>query len=246
MRLLVALLTALGLIAGPASPTPPAADPTAGALFFPSVLGLGPTLNLPHYCSASVIDSPGHDLVLTAAHCVFGTGAGIEFAPGFSDGATPYGVWAVSRVYVDAQWRTGHDPQHDFAILRMVARHGRNVEDATGGHPIGSAPTAGTPVKVTGYVAGSGGAPVTCTAPVYYTAGYPSFDCAGFAGGVSGGPWLSNGAVVGEIAGLHQGGCTPTTSYSPAFGPAIVALLARAEAGGHGDVAPVPGSDGCP
>lgn len=245
MRLLMALLTALGLVTSPSAAGAPTADRAAGPVFFPSVLGLGPTLNLPHYCSASVIDSPRRDLVLTAAHCVFGTGLGIEFAPGFVDGATPNGVWSVRAVYLDPQWRSSHDPQHDFAILRMATHGGRNVEDVVAGHPIGTAPPAGAHVTVTGYVAGSGGAPVTCTAPVYYAAGYPSFDCAGFAGGVSGGPWVRDGSVVGEIGGLHQGGCTPTTSYSPAFGAAVAALLARAEAGGRGDVAPAPGSDGC-
>jgi hypothetical protein len=100
-------------------------------------------------------------------------------------------------------------------------------------------------VTVDGYVAGSGGTPLTCTAPAYYTQGFPSFDCAGYAGGVSGGPWLAGGRVVGVIGGLHQGGCTPTTSYSAAFGPDVAALLARAQAAAAGDTAPIPGGDGC-
>ncbi|MCW2597625.1 MAG: Trypsin, partial [Jatrophihabitans sp.] len=86
----------------PRAITPPVARPvtsipTVGPLFFPSLLGLGPTLGLPHYCSASVVRSAGHDLVLTAAHCVYGTGLATEFAPGFHDGVSPYGVWAVRR-----------------------------------------------------------------------------------------------------------------------------------------------------
>ena len=72
---------------------------TVGPLFL-SALGLGPLLRLPHYCSASVIHSPGHNLAITAAHCVYGTGSGIEFAPGYADGGTPYGVWSVHRAYV--------------------------------------------------------------------------------------------------------------------------------------------------
>ncbi|HZC70478.1 MAG TPA: trypsin-like serine protease [Jatrophihabitans sp.] len=220
--------------------------PTVGPLFFPSVVGIGPTLRFPHYCSASVVDSPGADLVLTAAHCVYGTGLGIEFAPGYHDGVSPFGVWAVRRVYLDPAWLHGHDPQLDFAVLQLARHHGVGVEHATGSAPaLGRAPASGSSVTVAGYVAGSGGAPIRCTAPVYYTDGYPSFDCAGFADGTSGGPWLAGGRLVGVIGGLYDGGCTPNTSYSAAFGADVAALLTRAEAGGPGDEALLPGADGC-
>lgn len=257
MRLAPLGSLAIAVLLGASAPAPvagaapaPAAQtvtsiPSVGPLFFPSVLGLGPRLRLPHYCSASVVHSPGHDLVLTAAHCVYGTGAGIEFAPGYHDGISPFGVWRVERAYLDAAWVHGQDPQHDYAVLVVAPVAGHEVEDGIGAATLGPAPPAGTAVTVEGYVAGSGGRPITCTAPVYDTDGYPSFDCAGYADGVSGGPWLAGGHVVGVIGGLHQGGCTPTTSYSSAFGPATAALLARAEAHGRGDVAPIPGRDGC-
>jgi hypothetical protein len=218
---------------------------TVGPLFF-SALGLGPVLRLPHYCSASVIHSPGHDLAITAAHCVYGRGFGIEFAPGYSDGRAPYGVWSVRRAYVDRAWASRRDPHHDVAVLELAARGGQQVEDVTGSAPrLGRAPALGTPVTVDGYVAGSGGTPITCRAPVYYTHGYPGFDCAGYAAGVSGGPWLVADRVVGVTGGLHQGGCTSSTSYSAPFGRQVAALLARARAGGPGDLAPLPGPDGC-
>ncbi|MFN2559977.1 MAG: serine protease [Jatrophihabitans sp.] len=250
----IALLTGLLALTGAAGVPAAAAVPTAqtvtsipsvGPLFFPSLLGLGPALGLPHTCSASVVHSAGRNLVLTAAHCVFGTGLGFEFAPGFHDGVSPYGVWTVQRVYVDPAWTASQDPQHDVAVLQVGPRSGQQLEDRTGAARLGVAPATGTPVTVDGYVAGSGGRPITCTGPVYYTAGFPSFDCAGYAAGVSGGPWLTGNHVVGVVGGLHQGGCTDSTSYSPAFGADVTALLARAESGAGGDVAPLPGSDGC-
>jgi trypsin len=253
----VALLTVLLAVAAtapaPASaaaPEAPAARtvtsiPSVGPLFFPSLLGLGPVLRLPHFCSASVVHSAARDLVLTAAHCVFGNGLGFEFAPGYHDGISPYGVWTVRRLYVDPAWTRSQDPQHDVAILQVAPRGGQQLEDRTGAATLGSTPAAGTPVTVDGYVAGSGGRPITCTAPAYYTSGYPSFDCAGYSAGVSGGPWLAGDHVVGVVGGLHQGGCTDSTSYSPAFGADVDALLVRAGRGGPGDVAPLPGGDGC-
>ena len=236
--------------ATPSPPPPPIARtvvsiPTVGPLFFPSVLGLGPALGLPHYCSASVVHSASADLVLTAAHCVYGIGTGTEFAPGFHDGTSPFGVWSVVQAYVDPRWSAYADPHYDVAVLRVAPRDGRRLESVVPGNPLGAAPATGTYVTVDGYGAGSGGRPLTCTAPVYYTGGFPSFDCGGLVDGVSGGPWLDNGTVVGVVGGLHQGGCTADTSYSAPFGPAVDALVARAAAGGRSDLVLPALGDGC-
>jgi hypothetical protein len=176
---------------------------------------------------------------------VFGTGLGIEFAPGFHDGLSPHGVWDVRRAYLDPSWVTSQDPRYDVAVLQVFPHGSTNVESAAGAYVLGSVPASGSSVTVDGYVAGSNGEPITCTNSTYRTAGYPSFDCGGYADGVSGGPWLAGRTVVGVVGGLHQGGCTPSTSYSSPFGARAAALLARAERAGKGDVAPIPGGDGC-
>jgi hypothetical protein len=209
-----------------------------GPLFFPSLLGLLPGLGGPHFCSASVVHSASRDLVITAAHCVYGTGPTIEFAPGFHDGLAPYGIWAVTRVYVDPVWRRVRDPRRDVAVLRVAARGGRHVEDVAGAYPLGS-PRPGAAVTVDGYPAGSGGRPITCTNRSYLTSDFPSFNCTGYVAGVSGGPWLTAGRVVGVTGGLEQGGCTSSTSYTAPFGSWTAALLRRADAGGRGDAAPI-------
>jgi len=217
---------------------------SVGALFFPSVFGLLPALGGPHFCSASVVHSTTRDLVLTAAHCVYGTGFTIEFAPGFHDGKSPFGVWAVRRVYVPAAWKASQDPKSDVAILQMATHGGRHIEDVVGAHPLG-VPSVGAQVTVDGYPAGSGGEAITCTNTLYDTDGYSSFNCHGYVDGVSGGPWYVGARVVGVTGGLHQGGCTEATSYSAPFGAGTAALLQRAEAGGSSDFAPAAGSDGC-
>src|SRR5688500_17661604 len=54
-----------------------------------------------HYCTASVVHSEGRDLIVTAAHCLTGSGSGgIEFVPGYREVKAPYGDWAVARTYV--------------------------------------------------------------------------------------------------------------------------------------------------
>jgi V8-like Glu-specific endopeptidase len=235
-------------VSGPASANP-APNPTVGAVYLSSVAGLQPALHLPHVCTASVVHSPGRNLILAAAHCVAGTGLGIEFAPGYHLGQTPFGVWDVQRAWVDPAWTASQDPRHDYAFLQ-VAHKTRNghlvgIEDVVGANVLGSAPAAGSTVTVSGYVVGTGDDPVTCTTTVYYTGVYPSFDCAGFADGTSGGPWLQNGQVVGLIGGLHQGGCTPSTSYSSPFDASTLATFQRAVSGTHPDFVQPAGSDGC-
>ena len=76
-----------------------AGTPAVGALFTTSAGKLGR-----HFCTASVVNSPDGDLVITAAHCVSGT-SGIVFVPGYDRGATPYGMWTVSKIYADQSWK---------------------------------------------------------------------------------------------------------------------------------------------
>jgi hypothetical protein len=212
--------------------------PATGALFYPSVLGLLPVLGGPHFCSASVVHSPTRDLVVTAAHCVFGTGATIEFAPLLHDSVLPAGVWDVRQIYVDPAWTKSFDPRHDVAFLRVAPRGGKELEDVVPGQPLGT-PSAGADVTVSGYPMGSRGRPVACTAPLELVEGYPGIGCNGFGDGTSGGPWVQAGHVVGVIGGLEQGGCAPDVEYSTPFGADVQALLARAVAGGRADLVPI-------
>ena len=235
------LLAALVLLAGGTSAVPAAhpvaPEPAVGALFFPSVGGLSVALHLPHVCSASVVHSTTRDLLITAAHCVVGTGLTMEFAPGFHDGIAPYGVWTVRRAYVPRSWRDHQDPAGDVAVLEVAPRAGRRIEDVVGAHPVGT-PAAGHPVRLIGYPLGVDGRPIGCANTLHLSGGYPSMDCTGLTDGVSGGPWLQGGRVVGVIGGREQGGCGDTT-YSAPIAPVIGALLARAEAGRPSDLVPI-------
>lgn len=227
-----------------------AVDVRVGAVYFPSALGLVPSLNLPHICSASVVHSSSHDLVAIAAHCVYGNGLGYEFVPGYDKGSRPLGIWTVRGVYFGPTWKKGNDPHHDIAFLRIAPQHrgGKlvNIEDVTGAFTLGAAPAPGTSVTVTGYKLGTNDAPLVCHAPTTLTNGYPTVACNGFVSGTSGGPWVGPGDhLVGVIGGLNEGGCTPLINYSAPFDASTAALLVRAEAGGPADSALPPLSNGC-
>jgi V8-like Glu-specific endopeptidase len=224
--------------AGLAKSTPApkaAASQTAavGALF---TLGPGDQLG-GHFCTGSVVSSPSGDLVLTAAHCLTQRSAGsIAFVPDFSAGHEPYGVWVVTRVFVDQNWQSSLDPDDDFALL-LVSRPGstQRLQDLTGAETIGINVLAGGPVTVDGYPS-SENAQISCknTALAFGTTQL-QFDCDGYYDGTSGGPFLANvspgtglGTVIGVIGGYEQGGDTPSVSYAARFGSNMAALYQAA------------------
>lgn len=220
-----------------AQPVP--TDPRIGAVFL-----AGEPL---HTCTAAVLDSAGGDLVLTAAHCL-ADGVDTEFVAGFSDDDSALRVWHVDAVYLDPRWVADQDPRADFAIARVSGDDdGASPEAlAGGGLTLGRAPASGTAVTVTGYGMGVGGGPIGCHATTEIAAGgFPAVACAGLVAGLSGAPWVTGSSVTGVVGGLDGGGCDEDLSYSPPFDGRIGRLLARAEAGGADDAAPVDFDDGC-
>jgi V8-like Glu-specific endopeptidase len=210
--------------------------PAVGALFTTSAGQLGQ-----HFCTASVIDSPNGDLAITAAHCVTGTSGTIEFVPGYDDGSAPYGVWTVTKVYVDPAWSSASSAADDFAILR-IGQPGSSepIEDETGAEQLATGtPAASQQVQVIGYPNGAN-QPITCQnwlkEPM---AGQLEFDCGGYTDGTSGGPFLGDvnqatgqGTVIGVIGGYQQGGDTPDVSYSAVLSASAAALYQTAVVGG--------------
>lgn len=251
VTVVVLLISGLALAAvGPPPGTPTATSftglPTVGAVF-PAGTAAG------HTCTASVVDSPHGNLVLTAAHCLAGAGTGVQFAPMYHDGQAPYGVWTVLRAYVPSAWRANQDPHHDYAFLVVAPKlqDGRlvQVQDVVGGNLLLHQPAQQRVVRVIGYPT-DGDQPVSCRNRSYDESGFPAFDCHGYPEGTSGGPWLvrdghGGTGVVGLIGGLHQGGCVEYTSYSPTFDDDTFATYWRAVTGAPADSLPVPGGDGC-
>lgn len=202
---------------------------TIGALF--TLTGSG-QLNA-HFCTASVVDSPAGDLVVTAAHCMAGRIASqVVFVPDYANGQGPYGSWAVTRIIEDQRWASSSDPDDDFAFLIVHQRGTRiAVQELTGGEVVGIGATAGGTVKVAGYPDDQG-AIISCqnTALAYSPTQF-EFDCGGFTDGTSGSPLLADvgpfkdiDTVIGVIGGYEQGGSTPSVSYAARFSTRMVAL----------------------
>ena len=207
-----------------------------GALFVNGPTG-------PHFCTASVVASPGKDLLITAAHCInSGKGKGtytndVVFIPGYRDGSAPYGVWTPVRMLVAPEWISDSDPNLDVGFVVLKPLDGKNIEDVLGANHLGIDYRYQYLVRVTGYPS-SAGAPITCR---NWSAKKSSmqlqFECRGFTGGTSGSPWVTRfdpltrtGTIVGIIGGYQEGGDTPAISYSSYLGPAVQRLYEEAVA----------------
>ena len=209
-----------------------------GALFTVSNGSLGH-----HFCTASVVDSPSGDLLITAAHCVTGLGSAIEFVPGYNGGKASYGAWPVTHIYTDAAWQATGDDSDDVAFLRVSqpadSAGSQTLEDITGAELLGTGDPAREWVTVIGYPNATN-LPITCSNwTSKFSAHQMEFDCGGYTDGTSGGPFLAHvskktglGTVIGVIGGYQQGGDTPAISYSIIFGSNVQDLYQEAIAGG--------------
>jgi V8-like Glu-specific endopeptidase len=193
-----------------------------------------------HFCTASVVDSPSRDLLVTAAHCINGGRGGgyrsdIVFIPAYRDGQAPFGVWTPARLLVAAGWARSGDPALDVGFVLLKPDHGRNIEDVLGANTLDFNPGYRNLVRVTGYPR-TAQEPVTCKNwTTRQSATQLRFDCNGFTGGTSGSPWVTGfdpttgtGRIVGVLGGYQEGGDTQAISYSAYLGSAIRQLYDQA------------------
>ncbi|MFJ8596047.1 trypsin-like serine peptidase [Streptomyces sp. NPDC093598] len=172
-----------------------------------------------HFCTASVVDAPHRNLVVTAAHCLGGDG-GLVFVPGYRDGHAPYGEWTVQRRFLPRGWVDGRHEDSDVGFVQVAPRGGEEVQDAVGGNRfVTGTATGATAVTVTGYP-NARETPVSCTdKPAAHSRTQQRIACPGFSGGTSGSPWVNgDGQVVGVLGGHDEGGTTPGVSYSVVLG----------------------------
>jgi V8-like Glu-specific endopeptidase len=196
-----------------------------------------------HFCTASVVASPGKDLLITAAHCINGgKGRGgyrsdIVFIPDYRDGQEPFGIWTPAKLLVAPQWADSSDPDYDVGFVVLNPHDHQNIEEVLGANRLGTDLGYQYLVHVTGYPASSS-APISC---VNWTSRFSStqlrFQCTGYTGGTSGSPWVTRfsprsrtGTIVGVLGGYQEGGTTPSISYSARLGPAIQQLYRQAKA----------------
>ncbi|MGK4578791.1 trypsin-like serine peptidase [Kitasatospora sp. HPMI-4] len=183
-----------------------------------------------HFCTASVVHSDTGNLLVTAAHCLSSPGSAV-FAPGYRNGAAPYGTWRVVKVFETSGWSRSSDPDQDFAFLQVAPDDGgRQIESVVGGLPLGVGESLSETVRLYGYPDRTD-LPLLCTnATTAFSAHQRRIVCPSYTGGTSGGPFVSEstGRVVGVIGGYQRGGDTADVSYSAAFDDTIEDLYESA------------------
>ncbi|MFD6230843.1 hypothetical protein ACFWFZ_28870 [Streptomyces sp. NPDC060232] len=212
-----------------------------------------------YFCTASVVASPGRNLVISAAHCLLGADTRqVAFVPQYTRAKPrPFGMFPVvrtaagrSKIWIDQRYRTqgvNRAAALDVAFAQVgPGAKGQRVQDVVGGNRL---------VTGAGYAHARAtliGHPSTAARPrlcVNRTTKYTSTDaripgsflriaCTGYPGGTSGGPFLlrldgrtGTGDVVGVIGGWKTGGDKSDVSYSSYFGTDIRKLYEKAVAG---------------
>jgi hypothetical protein len=190
-----------------------------------------------HFCTASVVDSPGGDVIITAAHCLSGGAGSTVFVPGYRDGDAPYGVWPVEHVVESVNWTSEEDPDYDVAFAVLAPLHGREIESVVGANVLGIDMNPTQQITLTGYPETSN-LPLTCSNYIgLFSSTQLSITCAAYTDGTSGSPWVvpgrlgkdhDEGTVMGVIGGFEQGGYTPDVSYSVYFDDSVGDLYQQA------------------
>lgn len=213
-----------------ASPTP--VNALVGAVFTNDASG-------DHFCTASVVDSAGQNLIVTAAHCVYDPGVGqradLVFVPGYRGGDAPNGVWPLTAITVDPSWAQQGNPDLDVAFAVVQPQGGKQVQQVLGANKLGVDKGYQLPVRMTGYPS-TADVPITCmNTTAEQSATQLRIACPDYTGGTSGSPWVTGfdprtktGTVVGVIGGYQQGGSTPDISYTSYFDDAVQTLYDRA------------------
>ena len=228
--------------------------PTVGT-FFHYVRDPATDQLMGRFCSASVVDSPQGNVVLTAAHCSGGSkGMFVPRYDGSANNPTPYGRFAVQQWIRDARWyQAGGHPTRDaysdfdYAFARVAANgRGQSVQNA-----VGAALKLGQVkgqykqnVTVIGYPGSHNpkNRPFICSGvntrqlPGYHQM---RMDCGGFYGGTSGSPWITglnkttgSGTVIGNLGGYYGGGLENNSdriSFSTTFDQRALEIYGAAQ-----------------
>jgi V8-like Glu-specific endopeptidase len=194
-----------------------------------------------HFCTASVVQSRGRNMIITAAHCAYDSDAGapvddLVFAPDYRDGDGPTGRWKVKKVIIDDRWAKSRDENLDVAFLLLDKKDGKQIQDDLGGNTLGIDRGFDNEVKITGYPS-SRETPISCrNRTTKFSGTQLRIRCTDFEGGTSGSPWLADydpksqtGTVIGVLGGHEGGGDEDDISYAAYFNDDIAALYRRAQ-----------------
>ncbi|MFE1914470.1 trypsin-like serine peptidase [Streptomyces anandii] len=185
------------------------------------------------------MDSPGSNVILTAAHC---SGTRAVFVPAYDTGSAldkqPYGFYRVDKWFVDPRYDHPNTKDKtsdlDFAFAGLAASaSGKKAQDVVGSNRLARTPDPTNNVTMVGYPTAEHDhldSAVRCPTQTWALPGFYQIQalCSGMYGGVSGGPWFSKidangetGEIIGNVGGYNGGGNDANVdwlTYSPMHG----------------------------
>ncbi|WP_380169929.1 trypsin-like serine peptidase [Kineococcus sp. DHX-1] len=208
--------------------------PTVGRLYFTQGTGK-------YECTASSVDSPKGNVIVTAGHCVTENrldSKNLIFVPGLAGASEPQGRFAVGQTFTTTQWRTSDQQSsaalsYDVGFALVTPRSGKSLKDTVGANRIAfDTPLART--TVLGYPGRSttadGFTLQYCTGTQFTDNGPgATTDVAtlcDLGGGSSGGPWVHDfdpATGTGTVTSVTSFSYDDNTSvlYGPRFGSVV-------------------------
>ncbi|WP_307857618.1 hypothetical protein [Paenarthrobacter sp. DKR-5] len=222
-------------------------DPAAAALRRAPVRTIGKvffTMNGGDYvCSANSVAAGNRNTVSTAGHCAKDMNGGayatnFAFAPGYSNGSAPYGLWSARAIVTTSGWASSGDINVDTAFVVVNRLKGRNLADVVGGSGVAFNQPRGLTYSAFGYPAAppfSGQSLYSCggraKADTYEGSQSQGIPCS-LNGGSSGGPWFIGSGSGGYQNSVNSFGysAVKNTMFGPYWGTQVQQAYARASA----------------
>lgn len=167
-----------------------------------------------YVCSGTAIASGNRSVVWSAGHCVFDTDGGgyasnWMFAPGYKNGATPFGEWTADELASPKEWRQNANLSYDLGAAVVGDNfRGQSLTEVVGGRGIAFNQPRSQSYEAFGYPAQqpplefTGGREFRCTSPL---GGSDNPEGSGpntmiiscdMTGGSSGGGWVAGDTLL--------------------------------------------------
>lgn len=148
-------------------------------------------------CSASALNSPSKQLVITAGHCVH-TGRGGTwvqnwvFIPRYRSGNRPFGTFAAKQFRTFVAWINNSDLSRDVGMVTTWPLNGNKVVNVVGGNGLNWNWPKNVGITIMGYPGNLSGGEIqwVCQGTTFDGGGSTIALKCNFGGGSSGGPWM--------------------------------------------------------
>lgn len=157
-------------------------------------------------CSGAVVNTDTDSFVLTAAHCVEDGGefaTNWMFAPGYRDGASPFGEWVATEL---SALPFGFELGEDQGSAIVTGPGGQRIEDAVGALGTALFESLNQGWSAYGYPAESpfdGERLFGCSGSVLVDFGFAFGITCDMTAGASGGPWLVRDLLVSAVSSFR-------------------------------------------